>query len=422
MAPPTRIRHREAERLKERFLFRASAVFFARLAFLVLGVGILSIESWSQAFGVTNNIAWLWWAGMAGYTVLAQFFAGHELHGRRVLFVTLTLDLVLLLVLIKNTGGLQSPVMAAQLLFTVFFALLFPSPVAILPPVMMLPLVVRISQSLPGRPPFEVELMYLLWIAALNGIAVYVIVYLTGQEERRHREIVELEGELKKLAVLEERNRLARDIHDGLGASMSGLIIQAEYVQTLVKDNADLLEEVAELKSAGEEAIDEIRRALSMMRDEFELVEQLENTCSTFTTRHKIPARLTLHGEPTHLTEEQQLTVFRIMQECLTNAAKHAEASDVHVDVLFEEESLRMSITDDGKGFDVSKTPKHHYGLLNMKERAKKANGSVSITSQPGEGTRIELSITCFPAGTPHQGVLSASVVGSQAASEPLAS
>ncbi|MCP4501319.1 MAG: sensor histidine kinase [Deltaproteobacteria bacterium] len=384
------------------------------MAFLVLGIGFLSIESWSEAFGVTTPIAWVWWGCMAAYTVVAQLVTGHSKHGRRVLFVTLIFDLLLLLMLIKNTGGLQSPIMAAQLLFTVFFALLFPSPIAILPPVMMLPLIVRLSHDLPQRPTFSVELLYLLWTAALNGIAVYVIVYLTGQEERRHREIVELEGALKRLAVHEERNRLARDIHDGLGALMSGLIIQAEYIQTLVKNQPELLEEVCDLKSAGEESIDEIRRALSMMRDEFDLVEQLENTCTTFTTRHKIPARLTLHGEPSKLTEEQELTVFRIMQECLTNAAKHAHAEDVHVEVFFEEHSMRMSITDDGRGFDPTKTPKHHYGLLNMKERAKKANGSVDISSEPGVGTRIELLITCFPEGTPHQGVLSASIAGSQ--------
>lgn len=406
---PIQIDQREAKRLKERFLFRASAVFYARVAFLVLGVGILAIPSWRSAFGAESPLAIVWFGAAAIYATSAHFFADHPRHGRWIMFVTLNLDLLLLLVVIGNTGGLNSPAMAAQLLFTIFFSLLFPNPVAIVPPLLMLPIVIRISQQLPDRPPFSVELLYLLWYAALNGIAVYVIVYLTGQEEKRHREILNLERELKKLAVVEERNRLARDIHDGLGASLSGLIIQAEYLQTLAKGNEDLLEEISELKGAAEEAIDEVRRALSMMRDEFELVPQLENTCTTFTTRHRIPVQLKIDGQPPALNDEQQLTIFRIMQECLTNIAKHASPTVVTVDVDFVEDGMTMRIVDDGAGFDLSKTPKHHYGLINMRERARKAKGTVDIDSSPGNGTRVQLDIKIHPAGTPLQGALAAS-------------
>src|SRR5690606_14995963 len=145
----------------------------------------------------------------------------------------------------------------------------------------------------------------------------------------------ELESELKKLAVVEERNRLARDIHDGLGAALSGLIIQSEYLLTLARGDEVVKREVGELKVAAEEAIDEVRRALSMMRDEFELMPQLENACTVFTTRFRIPVDLDIGGDPPPLSDEQKLTLFRIMQECLTNTAKHAEAKQVNVKVRF---------------------------------------------------------------------------------------
>jgi two-component system sensor histidine kinase DegS len=394
---PLRIGIREARRLKERFLTRARAVFYARIAFLVVGVGILAIPSWRQMFGVEGPWAIAAFLFACGYSVAAHVFARHPRHGRWVMFTTLNIDLILLLVLISSSGGLKSPAMGAVVMFTIFFALLFPNPIAIFPPLLLLPVVMRVSQTLPDRPPFSIELLYLLWYAVLNGVAVYVIVYLTGREEKQHREILELEQELKKLAVVEERNRLARDIHDGLGAALSGLIIQAEYLQTLARGNDELLREIAELKSAAEEAIDEVRRALTMMRDEFDLVPQLENTCSTFTTRNRIPARLELNGVPPPLSDEQQLAIFRIMQECLTNAAKHAEAKVVTVRVNFDDRSARVEIHDDGKGFDTSKTPKHHYGLINMRERARKIGGEVTIDSAPGQGTRITLTVRRKP-------------------------
>jgi two-component system sensor histidine kinase DegS len=394
---PLRIGIREARRLKERFLTRARAVFYARIAFLVVAIGILAIPSWRKMFGVEGPWAIATFFFAVGYAVAAHLFARHPRHGRWVMFTTLNIDLILLLILISSSGGLRSPAMGAVVMFTIFFALLFPNPIAIFPPLLLLPVVMRVSQTLPDRPPFTIELLYLLWYAVLNGVAVYVIVYLTGREEKQHREILELEQELKKLAVVEERNRLARDIHDGLGAALSGLIIQAEYLQTLARGNDDLLREIAELKSAAEEAIDEVRRALTMMRDEFDLVPQLENTCTTFTTRTRIPARLELTGAPPPLSDEQQLGIFRIMQECLTNAAKHAEAKVVTVRVQFDERSARVEIRDDGKGFDTSKTPKHHYGLINMRERARKIGGEVGIESSPGQGTRITLTVRRKP-------------------------
>jgi signal transduction histidine kinase len=388
---PLRIDVREARRLKERFLNRSSAVFFARLAFLLIGLGILAFSPWRQALGADTPWAYPIYALVISYTVGAQFMAGHPVHGRWVMFLTLIVDLLVLSLVITRSGGLLSPVMASHVLFTLFFALLFPSPIAIAPPFIMLPIIV-VGQVGP-KPGQTIELLFLLWYLALYGLVIYVTVYLTGREEEQNREILELESELKKLAVVEERNRLARDIHDGLGASLSGLIIQSEYLQTLTRGDENVHSEVGELKGAAEEAIDEVRRALTMMRDEFELIPQLENACTTFTARHRIPAKLSIKGEPPALKDEAQLTIFRIMQECLTNVAKHAGATSVTVTVEFAPKGMKMDIVDDGQGFDPTKRPKGHYGLINMKERARKVSGEVDIDSSPGEGTRVHLEI-----------------------------
>ncbi len=394
MTAPVQISSREALRLRERFLTRANAVFYARVACLCLGAALLLVPTWRALFASDLSRGVPVYALFFVSAVASRVVAPHPRHGRWAMFLSLIVDLVVLLSLVSVSGGLNSPFMAGLVLLTIFFALLFPSPVAIVPPFLMLPLVTATASGEAGKTPLLLSVLLVSLHAVLNGVAVYVIVYLTGREEKDAREILELEAELKKLAVVEERNRLARDIHDGTGAALSGLIIQSEYLQTLAKDKPELLSEITELKSAAEEAIDEVRRALTMMRDEFELIPQLENACTNFTTRNRLPAELTVDGEVPALTDEQQLTVFRILQECLTNIAKHAAAQSVVVEVKFSDEEVTLRIRDDGKGFDPQKTPRHHYGLQNMRERARKIRGRVEIESAPGEGTEVRLFIT----------------------------
>ena len=231
------------------------------------------------------------------YSVANFLVIDHPKAGRWVTYLTLCLDLLVMVVLIAKPqvgGGLQSPLLATQLLFTTLFAILFPKPLAILPPLLALPVTTRLDLLL-DRAVTAVELLTLLWYSALNFIIVYVLVYLNEREAAAHREVVELQGDLKELAVVEERNRLAREIHDGLGASLSSLIIQSEYILGLAQDGA-LKAEIRELKSTAEESIEELRRSLRMMREDFELTQGLEDYVKTFPTRTQLDVRFERSG------------------------------------------------------------------------------------------------------------------------------
>ena len=371
-------------------MVRAQALFLARIAFIVLAVGVMLVREWRTALGVTAWMVMAWFVVVVGYSVANFFLVRRPRVAPWFTFATLCADLLMLVFLIAVSGGVKSPVMAAQLIFCIFFALLYPSSLALLPPLLALPVAARVDLMLSGEQ--WADFFYLIWYAALDAVAVYVMVYLTGREENQTTEIARLEQELKALAVLEERNRLAREIHDGLGAALSGLIIQAEYATTLSREPA-VKAELKELKGAAEEAIDELRRALTMMRNDFQLIPALENVVSTFKSRHRLPCELALRGTPPRLPNEAQLTIFRILQESLTNIAKHAQPKTVKVSVTFTVDGLSMSITDDGKGFDMRNTPVHHYGLINMRERARKVGGDVLIDSEPGRGTTVALVI-----------------------------
>ncbi|QRK06956.1 sensor histidine kinase [Archangium violaceum] len=383
---------------QDRFVARARALFYARLMFLTLGLLILAVPRWSLYFGFQGTLAFAGYFTMLLYSVANFLVIDHPKAGRWVTYITLCLDLTIVVVLINKPqvgGGLQSPLLGTQLLFTALFAILFPKPLAILPSMLTLPITARLDLLL-EREVTAVEVLTLLWYSALNFIIIYVLVYLNEREATAHREVVELQGDLKEIAVVEERNRLAREIHDGLGASLSSMIIQAEYLLGMAKDDS-LRAEIQELKSTAEESIEELRRNLQMMREDFELTQGLEDYVKTFHERTQVDIRFERSGLPQKLSPDAQLALFRILQESLSNAVKHAAPRQVRVKLDYDQDRVHLSVNDDGKGFDPRQTPRGHYGLLNMRERAMKLGGTLIVDSAPGNGTRVSFSLPSSP-------------------------
>ncbi len=376
----------------EKFVTRARTLFYARMAFLTIGLALLALPAWGYALGVRGHMGFVVYFGMLFYSVVNFLVVEHPVVGVRATFITLCLDLLVVVYLIAASGGLHSPLLATQLMYTTIFVMMFPKPLAILPPLLTLPIVAKIDQILGIRPLAVIDLLILIWYSALNFITVYVIVYLNEREEASHRDVVTLERDLQALAVVEERNRLAREIHDGLGSTLSTLIIQSEYLHNMAREE-ELKREIVDLKSCAEEAIDELRRSLKMMREEFELGAGIDDYCRTFSERRKLPVRVVRSGLTRPLSNDAQLTIFRVLQETLNNASKHAQASEVVVTVDFSEDRLRLEISDDGIGFDAKAIPRGHYGILNIRERAGKVGGNVELESSPGKGTRITLEI-----------------------------
>lgn len=388
---------------EQRFAIRARALFYARMTFLFLGLGVLSIQSWAKAFGIQGRFGFLIYFAMLAYSIVNYLLLDHPTLGRSITFVTLCADLVVLVYLIAISGGLQSPLLATQVMFTLLFAILFPKPLAIVPPLLTLPVVVRIDQLLAGQGPVFVDLLILIWYTAINAVVVYVIVFLNQRDETQRQELVSLHRDLKQLAVAEERNRLAREIHDGLGAAISSLILQAEYLQQLSSSPDrmdDLRHEIGELKGTAEESIDELRRSLQMMREDFDLVPALEEKCHSFGQRAHLAVLFTRTGLEVPLTPELQLTIFRVLQESLTNVAKHARATTVRVSLAFREETLVLTIVDDGRGFAGRAAP-GHYGLTNLAERARKLAGEAEVESAEGRGTTVTLTLPLAPPARP---------------------
>jgi signal transduction histidine kinase len=271
------------------------------------------------------------------------------------------------------------------------FALLYPTPLAIIPPLLILPVVAKVDQIL-GTQTLPGDLLLVLWYSALNITVVYVVVYLEGRERTAFSEVVRLQRQRRVAALDSERTRIAREIHDSVGAALSGVILQAEYISSQMEEGS-LRDEVEELRESASEGMEELRRAVSMMRHELSLVASVTDYVRAFGQRHRLEATTEVEGLEPELDPERQLALFRILQEALSNVAQHAQACALEVTLSFRPGAVRMRVQDDGRGFVPERSLQGHYGLRNMSERAAKVGGAARITSTPGEGTVVEVEL-----------------------------
>jgi signal transduction histidine kinase len=312
--------------------------------------------------------------------------------GRMVTFLTLNLDLFMIAYLIVASGALRSPVLPIQLIFTLFFAMLFPRPWGIIPPLLLLPLVAHLDQLLYGRGFVTQDIFILIFYSSINLIIVYAVVYLSGREETQQAEIVDLTRELRELAVREERQRISREMHDGLGALLSSMIMQAEYLSSL-QSSDEVRREIAEIRGTAEESMDELRRCVQMMRDDFDMRQALEDFCRNFAARGRVELEFSVPAQTPPIRPDRQLMVFRVLQEALSNALRHASPHRISVIMSDIGDCVVLKVSDDGRGFDPKLSPAGHYGLANMRERARKSAAECELSSAPGAGTTVTLTI-----------------------------
>jgi signal transduction histidine kinase len=207
----------------------------------------------------------------------------------------------------------------------------------------------------------------------------------------------------------EERKRLARELHDD---TIQTLVIAKAELDALAAEEPAPAASRARLKNVEATlaaAIDNVRRFSRDLRpsllDDLGLVHAVDWLVGDLGVRTGINAQLHTSGEPRRLDQKDELTLFRIVQEALRNVERHAGASTVDVRIHFGED-VRATVTDDGKGFDPSQALHDRrsstgLGLLGMRERAKLAGATLSITSQPSAGTAVTVTLRSTANGQP---------------------
>ena len=211
----------------------------------------------------------------------------------------------------------------------------------------------------------------------------------------------ELYGQAQELAVLEERQRLARNLHDAVNQSLFSAGLIAEVLPRLWdRDQAEARRSLEDLRRLTRGAMAEMRALLAELRPstltDSDLGELLHLLGNALEGRTSIPVTVTVFGEFL-LPAAVQVAFYRVCQEALNNIAKHARASRVEIQLKREESVIELCIRDNGRGFDPDQILSGHYGLGMMRERAEAAGALLSISSQPGHGTELTIRWTTTP-------------------------
>jgi len=201
--------------------------------------------------------------------------------------------------------------------------------------------------------------------------------------------------EKHRMAVLEERSVIARELHDSIAQSLSYLQIQVTRLKKSLEQGGDVGVIAEELKQGLSGAYRELRELIATFRlriDERGFNVALQETVAEFSAKLGFPVRLNNALSGIVLSGNEEMHVVRIVREALSNIERHAQAHAASVDIVVDAfHSVTVRIADDGRGFDQSKTPSGHFGVNIMHDRAQILEGRLEVESAPGAGTAITL-------------------------------
>jgi signal transduction histidine kinase len=201
--------------------------------------------------------------------------------------------------------------------------------------------------------------------------------------------------------VLEERARLAREIHDTLAQGFIGISSQLEGVANTFADDPPRAWSYLDLaRKMARHSITEARRSVDDLRASLlegrNLETALQSWAQMWTAGSGITVNVEVTGRPSALRPEIEQNLLRITQEAVTNALKHAEATGIWIKLRRQADQIELDIVDNGRGFEACDPfclAIGHFGLIGMRERAEHLDGELRLASRPGEGTRVEVAI-----------------------------
>lgn len=250
-------------------------------------------------------------------------------------------------------------------------------------------------------------LIYGLIVGLVGLMAIAVLVYRNIAFRKRvaEQEVLQLQQEKQLVATNsilkgqeEERTRVARDLHDGLGGLLSGI----KLTLNSVKGNVILPEESARTFTRAltqlDGAISEMRRVAHSMMPEtlvrFGLIDALSDFCEGISESGKLKVTMQSFGFENRLDSQVEVVLYRVVQELLNNVLKYADASEAQVQLTWVENNVSVTVEDNGKGFDVKNLEQNKgAGLRNVQARVDYLNGTLDIQSKPGEGTSVLIEI-----------------------------
>lgn len=248
----------------------------------------------------------------------------------------------------------------------------------------------------------NLSLLFLPLQIILLALITYIVAFLVERQraqqrelETAHRQLQQFAAMAEQLARSRERNRVARDLHDTLAHSLTGLVVQLQAARSLLPQKPDdARATIAQAEKTARSGLDEARLAIRDLRSSpiasLGLIGALKQEISLFEQEGAASVTLAIAEPLPPLRAEQEETLWRVAQEALRNIARHANAQNVKIELGVVDGALKFSIADDGVGFDPRTMPENHFGVIGMRERVALLGGQLRVESAPGQGTRVE--------------------------------
>ena len=248
----------------------------------------------------------------------------------------------------------------------------------------------------------DYQLLFGILVAVIT-IIIAIVAFFTHWNRRLTFEVINRTTELRDLARHlnnvreEEKARLSREIHDELGHSLTGLVVGIKRLLALTTDEKcitktkELNDLVLSASKTSKQIMTDLRPSIL---EDLGLVAAIDWLANDFKTKHGVSCKVNARDLPVKLKDEAAIALFRIVQESLTNIAKHACAEQVEIRIGIENNSLKLFISDDGQGLKAGfQTKRGSYGLKGMHERAMALGGNMKVTSESNIGVVLQIHI-----------------------------
>lgn len=216
---------------------------------------------------------------------------------------------------------------------------------------------------------------------------------LVAEVEHQNKLLTHYSAEIEKMTLLEERNRMSKELHDTLGHSFISLILSLDASIALMDSKpAEAKDRLIRLRALAEKNLDDMRNIVHEMggEEESSLIRQVESLAARFREHTGTALTLSLPGTERSIRFEVRQTILRVIQESFTNAIKHGKASQLDLELKFSESHLQLSVRNNGKPIDKLN---YGFGLTTMKHRVERLGGSLHLSS--GKGTPAVTEVRC---------------------------
>jgi signal transduction histidine kinase len=250
------------------------------------------------------------------------------------------------------------------------------------------------------RAPSWWNLRHTVWLLAITvSILLVVVAWVVMLGRRLREQIFITRQKLKHSAVLEERNRIARELHDTLEQELAGITMQLDLATDCFQHAPRVAKQALDTaRDMSRHSMVEARRSVWDLRCQLlehgDLVSAISQIVEPLASGDQAEVKVTIKGTPVRLPGQKEMNLLRIAQEAVANAVKHGRAHHVNIDLQYTSTSIRLNVIDDGCGFIVSQAaPTGHFGLLDMRERAHSMGTELNVETEPGRGTHISLKV-----------------------------